>query len=338
MPKTMQKGMWLAEPRHRVHAGGVVAFRGKGDQMHRGTSAIRGRRRRPQVQRASVLVTATALGLVQAATFGGGSARSSPVPASGYLFWTNRNWIGRARLNGTGVNQRFITGAAGAAMLAISSGYLYWANTGGRGGAGGDTIGRARLNGTDVNQRFITGARLPVGVAAAGGYIYWTNNATGTIGRAHLNGTGVDQRFIKTAQPNGPDAVVVGSGHIYWANDYTIGRASLNGTHVNQRFIAVPNGPKGVAGLAVNSRYIYWTDERGGEIGRAKLNGTDVSQRFIKGASIPTALGIDAQDLYWTNWGKDTIGRARLNGTAVRQRIIAIPGGSPNGVVVDPSR
>jgi virginiamycin B lyase len=297
MPKTMQNGMWLAEPRHRVHAEGVVAFRGKGDQMHRGTSAIRGRRRRPQVQRASVLVTATALALVQAATLGGGSARSSPVPASGYLFWTNRNWIGRARLNGTGVNQRFITGAAGAAMLAISSGYLYWANTGGRGGAGGDTIGRA-----------------------------------------HLNGTGVDQRFIKTAQPNGPDAVVVGSGHIYWANDYTIGRASLNGTHVNQRFIAVPNGPKGVAGLAVNSRYIYWTDERGGEIGRAKLNGTDVSQRFIKGASIPTALGIDAQDLYWTNWGKDTIGRARLNGTAVRQRIIAIPGGSPNGVVVDPSR
>jgi hypothetical protein len=256
MPKTMQNGMWLAEPRHRVHAEGVVAFRGKGDQMHRGTSAIRGRRRRPQVQRASVLVTATALALVQAATIGGGSARSSPVPASGYLFWTNRNWIGRARLNGTGVNQRFITGAAGAAMLAISSGYLYWANTGGRGGAGGDTIGRARLN----------------------------------------------------------------------------------GTHVNQRFIAVPNGPKGVAGLAVNSRYIYWTDERGGEIGRAKLNGTDVSQRFIKGASIPTALGIDAQDLYWTNWGKDTIGRARLNGTAVRQRIIAIPGGSPNGVVVDPSR
>ena len=50
--------------------------------------------------------------------------------------------------------------------------------------------------------------------------------------------------------------------YLYWANDFSIGRARPNGTDVNQRFIAVPNGPSGVAGLAVSARYIYWTDEK----------------------------------------------------------------------------
>lgn len=62
--------------------------------------------------------------------------------------------IGRARLDGTGVSQRFITGASLPGMVLVYGGYLYWTNfVPLRNGAG--TIGRARLNGTDVNQRFV---------------------------------------------------------------------------------------------------------------------------------------------------------------------------------------
>jgi virginiamycin B lyase len=116
---------------------------------------------------------------------------------------------------------------------------------------------------------------------------------------------------------------VAGSGHLYWANDFNIGRANLNGTGVNQKFIAVPNGPSGVAGLTVNSRYIYWTNEEGNEIGRANLNGTGVNQRFITGASFPYEIATGSRYLYWTNQNSDAIGRARLNGTDVNQRFIA---------------
>jgi virginiamycin B lyase len=221
-------------------------------------------------------------------------------------------------------------------MILVYGRYLYWANIVPlRNGAG--TIGRARLNGTDVNQKFITGANSPVGVTAAGRYLYWTNH-TGTIGRARLDGTDVNEKFIKTAQPNGPDAVVADSGHIYWANDYSIGRANLNGTGVSQRFIAVPNGPSGVAGLAVNSRYIYWTDEEGNEIGRARLDGTGVNQRFITGASFPDAIAADSRYLYWTNQNSDAIGRARLDGTGVNQRFVTQKDFlNLHGVAVDPA-
>jgi hypothetical protein len=188
-------------------------------------------------------------------------------------------------------------------------------------------------------------APAPRSGAAMSGYLYWTNLAplqdgAGTIGRARLNGTGVNQDFINTAQPDGPDDVVADSGHIYWANDFNIGRANLNGTDVNQNFIAVPDGPSGVSALAVNVRYIYWTDETVGTIGRARLNGTHVNQRFITGAAFPqTGLAVDSRYIYWINETAGTIGRARLNGTDVNQGFIKVPNaGILLGVAVDPGR
>src|SRR5215472_9121370 len=101
----------------------------------------------------------------------GSPVGASPAPgraaaAGGYLYWSNTTgrilkpgdgMIVRARLNGTDVNQHFITGASLPGMILVYRGYLYWTNVVPlRNGAG--TIGRARLNGTDVNQKFITGA------------------------------------------------------------------------------------------------------------------------------------------------------------------------------------
>jgi virginiamycin B lyase len=122
------------------------------------------------------------------------------------------------------------------------------------------------------------------------------------------------------------------AGYLYWSNTIgrvtkpgngMIGRARLNGTGVDQKFIAVPNGPSGVAGLAVNCRYIYWTNEEGDEIGRASLNGTGADQKFITGGSFPDAIAVGPHYLYWTNQNSHAIGRARLNGTDVNQRFVA---------------
>ena len=94
-----------------------------------------------------------------------------------------------------------------------------------------------------------------------------------------------------------------------------------------------------MAGLAVNSRYIYWTNEEGNEIGRANLNGTGVNQRFITGASFPDAIAAGSRYLYWTNQDSHAIGRARLNGTDVNQRFVAKKNfRNLHGVAVNPGR
>jgi hypothetical protein len=158
--------------------------------------------------------------VVLAAGCGGSPASPRPASGGGYLYWTYNDQIGRASLDGTGVDQRFITGASGAGMLAVSGGYLYWANIGyPRPGAadGGDTIGRRRLDGTGVNQQFITRAGFPTALAIDSRYIYWTSwgNARlarehhqrfgrgGAIGRARLDGTGVNRKFISRGGDRG---------------------------------------------------------------------------------------------------------------------------------------
>src|ERR687886_753336 len=85
------------------------------------------------------------------------------APADAFVYWANSGTgtIGRANLDGTDVNQNFITGANAPAGVAVDGAHLYWTNFTGTGGA----IGRANLDGTGVDQSFITGASRPGGVA-----------------------------------------------------------------------------------------------------------------------------------------------------------------------------
>ena len=244
----------------------------------------------------SLALTITACG--SSVKSGSGSAPGSPAQASAYVYWANNNTIGRANLNGTGANQRFITGARRTRMVAVTARYIYWSSDNG-------TIGRANLNGTGVRPRFITGASGPVGVAVTSKYVYWANNSTGTIGRANLNGTGVHQRFI--TGPSGPSGLAVDSGHIYWANEYTstIGRADLDGTGAEVVALGVRNS----VGFDWNpeNKQLYFTD----------------------------ALAIDSDHIYWANFGSGTIGRADLEGTSASQSFITAHG-HPGGVAVAP--
>ena len=71
---------------------------------------------------------------------------------SGHIYWSN--WadtgsIGRANLDGTGVNQNFISDAAKPVGVEVDSNDIYWSNY------NFGSIGRANLDGTGVNQTFI---------------------------------------------------------------------------------------------------------------------------------------------------------------------------------------
>jgi hypothetical protein len=72
--------------------------------------------------------------------------------AEAFVYWAdlNNETIGRANLDGRGVDDRFISGIRGLVTVAVDGRYIYW------GGANG--IGRARLDGTKVNETFIVPA------------------------------------------------------------------------------------------------------------------------------------------------------------------------------------
>lgn len=217
------------------------------------------------------------------------SGSSASAPTTGYVYWGTGSAVGRANLDGTGVNKSFITtGGSTVDGVAVDANYVYWVevNT----SPASASIGRANLDGTGVNENFITlsfsnnrDASYPGAITVDGSYIYWADPDGAGIGRANLNGTGVDLSFIGSVGE--VSGLAVDGNYVYWSSATfgAVGRANLNGTSVNTSFITGPS-----TGVAVDGNYIYWAIP-GGEngtprIGRANLDGTGVNSSFISGA------------------------------------------------------
>jgi RHS repeat-associated protein len=251
-------------------------------------------------------------------------SRDVLVTAS-YVYWTNltTGTIGRANLDGTGVNQNFITGIDAPSGIATDGTYLYW-TTGGlndTNGTGG--IARSLLDGTSRNNTFITGGNKPIGLAVTASYIYWTNFNSGTIGRAAINGTGVNQSFI--ASGSYPYGLETNGSYLYWTNfllgtgaaGTNIGRADIGGTNINTTFITGANGP---AGITSDGTYLYWANLT--SIGRAALNGTGVNQTYVAGTfpgpgttASPVSIVADATtNLYFSNYSSQKVARVDKGG------------------------
>ena len=226
--------------------------------------------------------------------------------ADAYVYWTapgtpSGPTIGRANLDGTGMNQSFISGVGPPLAIAVDAGHIYWEND------DTNTIGRANLDGTGVNKNFIGGYTF--GIAVDADHIYWAETAA-PIGRANLDGTDVDENFIGGVFPLG---IAVDAGHLYWTDIYpgAIGRANLDGTGVDPSFIG---GLRNPTGIAVDAAHLYWRNNAywpnfdPNTIGRANLDGTGVNQSLVvTGGTPPTGdlsfgIAVDAGHLYWADY------------------------------------
>lgn len=250
------------------------------------------------------------------------------APADAFVYWTTTGTsIGRANLDGSGVDPSFLSTAASALSLHVDQSGLYWGNYG-NGVATSGTVGHADLNGAGASQSFIAPAYRPCGVAVIGRYIYWSNCANHTISRANLDGTGVIGAFI-TSPDNAANLVVAGQ-YIYWAGANAIGRARLDGTNVQPTLIRVS-----ALGLAADGSHLYWSSSGPPvRIGRANLDGSGVNRNFINPRTVALeGVAVDAAHIYWSN-DQDAIGRANLNGSGVTPRFI-LTQGQPFAVAVD---
>jgi hypothetical protein len=231
------------------------------------------------------------------------------------IYWTSpgNGTIGRANLDGTDADPTWISGLGEPSGLAVTSQFVYWTTPGG--GRSNGAIGRASINGSGVNGSFVTGVELPGRMALGNGRLYWgsgglfeggaPNQHTGfAIGTVELGGGGLNQTLVGEAFA----APAVNGSNLFWGNYIpvgepplgfnTIGRAGLDGSAVNEHFIELGGGQdeNGVGGLALDSKYIYWTHSllTSGWIGRAELGGAGVNQSFITGGGIaPSSIAVN---------------------------------------------
>jgi hypothetical protein len=252
----------------------------------------------------------------------------APPHAHGnFVYWSNQSpgsTIGRAKINGTGANNNFITGIDQPRGVAVDSKFIYWAE----GGGGGNSIGRANLDGSGVNHQFITtGVTNPTGVAVTSSSIYWENQVGMggfSIGRANLDGSNPNPNFI-------PGPVQIGglatdSSFVYFFGDTThIGRATLDGSAVDRTFITIPDR---FSGLAVDPTFLYWSRSGASAIGRVPVGGGTVQDTFVPSGTSgggPCGVAVNSQFLFWGNQDAPAIGRSNINGSSPNPTLVAGP-------------
>jgi hypothetical protein len=250
-----------------------------------------------------------------------------PHAHGNFVYWANDNQtsIGRAKINGTGVNNNFITGVNGVHGIAIDSKFIYWTTL----SNAVSTIGRANLDGSGVNNQFITAdVTAPSSIAVTSSAIYWTN-AVGmsphTIGRAALDGSGRDPDFINT--PVKPCGLAADASFVYFlTNDGThIGRATLDGAGVDPNFVTIPED---FCGLAVDPSFLYWSTGAPNTIGRAPVGGGAANPSFVPAGTTtggPCGVAVNSQYLFWGNPDAKTIGRSDVNGSSPNPTFISGP-------------
>jgi virginiamycin B lyase len=251
------------------------------------------------------------------------------------IYWANDGSlsIGRANLDGTGVNQTFVKNAGYVNNVAVGASGIWWAKDG--------SVERANLNGSCPTHNFISrsyakGYMQPSGLTLAGQYVYWSETNGNQIGRANQDGSGINYTFI--ADDGEPAGVTAYGQHLYWGNQNggsgggSLGRANLNGSGVNEAFVPFSpggTGPETPVSLAVADQYIYWADPDANAIGRANIDGSGANNAFISGAGSPGAgdpyaVAVTGQHIYWTT-SAGWIAEANLDGSGVNLQFIRVP-------------
>lgn len=197
----------------------------------------------------------------------GGQSRGIAVDST-HVYWTNGQFIGRARHDGSELNGSLINMGAGvfAVGIDVDDTHIYmshWAH---------DVIQRANKDGSGrVN--LVWG--LPVNtihdVSVNSTHVYWADYSNSRIGRANLDGSGANGNWL-TGQAAVAGLSVEGD-RLYWADRNS---ALIRTANVNDKTVATAATTSStIYGMTVADGKIYWASNAVGLVGRMNLDGSD---------------------------------------------------------------
>jgi hypothetical protein len=222
----------------------------------------------------------------------------------------------------------------GANMIAIDGTNVYWTGNGG-------IVAKAPLDGGLATNlvAFQDGITSCGAIAVADPTVYFaiTQNGKGDVQSVPVDGgtpvvlAPVESSFLASS-------LALGANAIYWpANAELLSTPLDGGTTVPIASNVNANG------VAVDARYVYWTQARGtvgGAVMRAPLDG-GAPVAVATQLPSPQAIAVDGAGLYWTDYSgsasaNGTIFMAPLDGGALR--VLATGQSSPDGIATDGAR
>jgi hypothetical protein len=277
-----------------------------------------------------------------------GLAAWSGASAQAYVYWTTSGpagqggtTLGRADIDGSGLNASFVSEATNPGPIAINSSRIYWGND------GDATIGISNLNGSDANQSFLSfnaSTTIVGGLALDSTYVYWVNSKDGGIGRADLDGADPQPAFITAGSSESPPtALALSGGTLFYAEGSGLTNTDLYkvpATGGTPTLLATLTGVTYAVGLAAADGYVYWGGEydNAGAIGRISTQPAQTPDyTYVTGLMLPTGVATDGSELYWADLNADQIGRAQIGATSATdiEQDFATDAGGPFGVAFD---
>jgi hypothetical protein len=173
--------------------------------------------------------------------------------------------------------------------MVVYGGNVYWTNP-----AMGTVSSLSVAGGTPTP--VASGQNDPVFLATDGAYLYWTNNAhntsAGSVMRSLFDGGMTIP--IATGQLS-PTNIAVNSSRAYFATLTEVVSVGLDG---GTPAMLAPGGPYDIA---LDSRYVYWTDYGGGTVMGLPLGG-GAAFTLASGQAGPNGIAVDSSAIYWTNY------------------------------------
>lgn len=267
-----------------------------------------------------------------------------PASAQAYIFWSgydsNKTRVGRAGLDGSGVNPELVGNIYYGAGVASDGTYVYWGESGSSPSLA--QIGRATVEGGEINHAFQQGATYCgiFGVDVLASDLYWLKSdctpGSNRIDKAAK--TGGQGLYTEPGAGSYICGFTVDANYVYWSEGHYIARAPNVSPPVppDKTWLDIGTG-YGACDLAVDGAHIYWTHNqpevpetgRADSIGRASIDGSEASVEhdfivgtsFFVGNSLPSGIDVDGAFIYWTQQPAGqvvgSIGRANLDGTGV---------------------